>query len=369
MHLTPGCLNVKICTYVTTVGRLFRHCRKSFHEKNCFDTSIEPVEDPHKRYFSYLGLEPKTVANTKDSFRKIPSKVVRPKPSTYAKFLSIDIASPLGQYIYSLSKNTKDKIDISSLCMAERKSALRSMMPSNSSVISITSSQSNYMPPLYEGGHGDEFPVTFRSHRYRKKGKEDPHLYCFNKYQKAVRRYTLEHGMTPRSMKIYKEVQKRRCKVGLKRLNLDRVKDIMEKMILDEERRKLDRVKREKLKQLKERARHFEPFVPKITSAYHIKKQSSVSVLQSFTSAVQQLCSPEKESGDGGSSSSSSNGTTNNYKKHYNKKPVKKSMSSSIKNNIQPAIHHPSKKKQTPAEHNKQPQCIDLISSSDDENF
>ena len=39
-----------------------------------------------------------------------------------------------------------------------------------------------------------EFPVTFRSHRYRKKGKEDPHLYCFNKYQKAVRRYTLEHG-------------------------------------------------------------------------------------------------------------------------------------------------------------------------------
>ena len=164
------------------------------HEKNCFDKSNEPVEDPHKRYFSYLGLEPKTVANTKDSFRKIPSKVVRPKPSTYAKFLSIDIASPLGQYIYSLSKNTKDKIDISSLCMAERKSALRSMMPSNSSVISITSSQSNYMPPIYEGGHGDEFPVTFRSHRYRKKDREDPHLYCFNKYQKAVRRYTIEHG-------------------------------------------------------------------------------------------------------------------------------------------------------------------------------
>merc|ERR1712050_345019 len=63
---------------------------------------------------------------------------------------------------------------------------------------------------------------------------------------------------------------------------------------MEEEKQKLDRVKREKLKQLKERARHFEPFVPKITSAYHIKKQSSLSVLQSFTSAVQQLCSPEK---------------------------------------------------------------------------
>ena len=168
--------------------------------------------------------------------------------------------------------------------------------------------------------------------------------------------------MTPRSMKLYKEVQKRRVKVGLKRLNLDRVKEIMEKWILEEEKQKLDRVKKEKLKQLKERARHFEPFVPKITSAYHIKKQSSVSVLQSFTSAVQQLCSPEKESGE----NSSSNGT--NYIKHCRKivTPVKKSTSSpKFLNNIRPAV--PSKKKQT--EDKKPPQCIDLISSSDDENF
>ena len=180
--------------------------------------------------------------------------------------------------------------------------------------------------------------------------------------------------MTPRSMKLYKEVQKRRVKVGLKRLNVDRVKEIMEKYILEEERRKLDRVKKEKLKQLKERARHFEPFVPKITSAYHIKKQSSVSVLQSFTSAMQNLYSPEKSSGDGNGNSSSSNGTATNYMKpkpHYKKTvtpPVKKSMSSPIFNNIQPAAVHPSKKKQS-EDNNKKPQCIDLISSSDDENF
>ena len=86
---------------------------------------------------------------TKDSSSS--SKVVRPKPSTYAKFLPIDVSSPLGQYIYSLSNNTKDVIDISSLCMAERKSALRSVIPQNTMGNGKVASQSNYMPPLFEG--------------------------------------------------------------------------------------------------------------------------------------------------------------------------------------------------------------------------
>ena len=172
------------------------------HEKNCFDPSKENEEQFHKRYFSYMKLEPKSVVDTEDSFRNTPSKVVRPKPSTYAKFLSIDVSSPLGQYIYSLSSDTKDRIDISSLCMAERKSALRSVQPTNTQGVKIAN-KSSYFPPIYEGGHGDEFPVTFRSHRYRKVGKEDPHNYCFNKYQKAVRKYTLEHGMSSFYLNMY----------------------------------------------------------------------------------------------------------------------------------------------------------------------
>merc|ERR1711983_552072 len=127
--------------------------------------------------------------------------------------------------------------------------------------------------------------------------------------------------------------------------NLDRVKDIMEKMILDEERRKLDRVKREKLKQLKERARHFEPFVPKITSAYHVKKQSSVSVLQSFTSAVQSLCSPEK---------STSNGYKRNNADHFQQRKAKLSHKLVI----------PSKSVKSQG----MAQCIDLCSSDEEDN-
>lgn len=88
-------------------------------------------------------------------------------------------------------------------------------------------------------------------------------------------------------MKLFKTLKKRSLRVTLTRLNLTRaVRQV--KSIEEEKRRKAQ------LRILKERARHFEPYVPKITSAYHLSKQTNVSVLQSFTSAVQQLCSPEK---------------------------------------------------------------------------
>lgn len=80
--------------------------------------------------------------------------------------------------------------------MAERKSALRSVVPHNNTCSEKIFSRSSYFPPLVEGGHGDEFPVTYRGNRLRKGRKEDPHLYCFSKHQKAVRKFTLRHGKT-----------------------------------------------------------------------------------------------------------------------------------------------------------------------------
>ena len=282
--------------------------------------------------------------------------MVRPKPSTYAKFLSIDVSSPLGQYIYSLSSaNSRDTIDISSLCIAERKSALRSVIPSNKSD-EIISTRSVYFPHLFEGGHGKEFPVTFKSPKPRE-GKEDSHMYCFNHHQAAVRQFCLDHGkwtfqyhqypknifcciylttlsgLTPQSMKLYKNLRKRRLKVTLKKIDTNKLQEVVSQWM--ESQREVKR--KAKMKLLKEQARHFEPYIPKLTSTYQLSKQSSVSVLQSFTSAVQQLCSPEKK--------------------------IKNGYKSVADESKRPASSSSSRKKTRPA----QESIVDLCSSTDEE--
>ena len=164
------------------------------HEKSCQQAvDTKKAEEFHKKFFSYLKLAPSSGDSLDSS--SCSSKVVRPKPSTYAKFLSIDVCSPLGQYIYSLSSSTKDEIDISSLCMAERKSALRSVVPHKNTYSEKIFSKTLYFPPLVVGGHGEEFPITYRRNRLRsQQGRQEPHLYCFNKHHKAVRKFTLKYG-------------------------------------------------------------------------------------------------------------------------------------------------------------------------------
>ena len=161
------------------------------HEKTCQEAvDTKKAEESDQRFFHYLKLSGSHSSNSSSS----SSKVVRPKPSTYAKFLSIDVCSPLGQYIYSLSSNTNDEIDISTLCMAERKSALRSVVPHSNTCSEKVFSKSIYYPPLVVGGHGEEYPVTYRGNRLRNLRKQDPHILCFNRQQKAVKRFTLQYG-------------------------------------------------------------------------------------------------------------------------------------------------------------------------------
>ena len=171
--------------------RYFYFFTSQVHEKTCSDGKASlKTEEPKDKFFNYLKMNPTSRASTLSSNS---SSVVRPRPSTYAKFLSIDVSSPLGQYIYSLSStyNRDEVIDISSLCMAERKSALRSYVEHNRSD-EIIFSRSEYFPHMYQGGHGEEFPVTSRSKQ--KAPKEDPRIYCFNQRQMAVRKFTLDNG-------------------------------------------------------------------------------------------------------------------------------------------------------------------------------
>jgi len=286
----PRCEDIFLCD---NCGSSFKSLSEVLdHEKSCQQAvDTKKAEEFHKKFFSYFKLAPSSGSLDSSS---CSSKVVRPKPSTYAKFLSIDVCSPLGQYIYSLSSNTKDEIDISSLCMAERKSALRSVVPHKDTYSEKIFSKSLYFPPLVVGGHGTEFPITYRRNRLRsQQGRQEPHLYCFNKQHKAVRAYTLKYGLTPRAMRLYKDVRKRYPKVALMRLDVTNIL----KAIEDSERERLLKIEEKrqaKLKILKiEQARQNMPYIPKLTISTN-SKGSSYSVLQSFTSAVQLLCSPEK---------------------------------------------------------------------------
>lgn len=311
----PRCEDIFLCD---NCGSSFKSLPDVLdHEKSCQQAvDTKKAEEFHTDFFSYLKLAPSSPGdiNLLDSSSS-SSKVVRPKPSTYAKFLSIDVCSPLGQYIYSLSSSTNsDEIDISSLCLAERKSALRSVAPHSNTYSEKIISQSEYFPNLYKGGHGDEFPVSHRRNRLRNGSRQDPHLYCFNRQHTAVRKFTLKHGLSPRAMRLYKEVRKRYPKVAIMKIDLTSVPKIL-KAVADSEREKLDKKRqaaelRLMKEQAVEQARHCVPYVPKLTSAHNLKKQSSLSVLQSFTSAVQQLCSPEKTSNHSGNATSESQTTS-----------------------------------------------------------
>ena len=130
------------------------------------------------------------------------SHVVRPKPGSYAKFLSIDVSSPLGKYICELTNSgceEAEKIDISTLCFqAERKSALRSA-----------------------NGTGEGFPVSYRGQpRDRLAAKQDPHIYCFNKTQRAVRLRAIQTGLSAVTMQHMKKLQRKQLRVNVKKLRL-----------------------------------------------------------------------------------------------------------------------------------------------------
>jgi hypothetical protein len=118
-------------------------------------------------------------SSTKDNLN-VPSSssssnnnVVRPKPGSYAKFLSIDVSSPLGCYITDLTKTgieAENRIDIRSLCTVERR----------------TTGQ--------RGSRRTRFPVTYRGSRDRLEKKQSPHVYCFTREQHCLRLQTLRTG-------------------------------------------------------------------------------------------------------------------------------------------------------------------------------
>jgi len=169
------------------------------HEKTCgVSQSLRAEGDSRSSaVLSSLGLRPASPNSSSPSWSATgttATTVVRPKPSSYTKFLSIDFTSPLGQYILSLGSvgGSAGSINIESLCASDRR-GMRSA-----------------------GIEG--FPITYRGPKDRADRKRDHHQYCFTKNELRIRQFTLNKGLTPKCHKKYQELKARQIRILVKRL-------------------------------------------------------------------------------------------------------------------------------------------------------
>ncbi len=169
-------------------------------------------------------------------------------------------------------------------------------------------------------------------------------------------------------MKLYKKLNKRQCRVSVKKINIDKLSDIVKEWLANSERRRREALAKKEAVRMKQKLKEqaaasikFDPYKPKIATNGFLKTQSSVSVLQSFTSAVQQLCSPKKNgvrsrsptpssSRNGGTGSNSAAVPTGSARRRAMKRPLIEL------DDVLPMIQSKNKV-----------QCIDLCSSSDDD--
>ena len=87
---------------------------------------------------------------------------MRPKANSYARFVSIDVCSPLGHVITQ-----------------GRRIPLRSKKSSTK--------------PISEEDYPIHFPITYRKYKSQN-FKQDPHIYSFNKRQRQMRVQVLDQG-------------------------------------------------------------------------------------------------------------------------------------------------------------------------------
>lgn len=157
------------------------------------------------KFLECFGLYPaETVFEMKDA--------MLPKVSSYARFVTIDVCSPLGQAIIQGGKIfiNEECYNVQSgeiddkrgyLDRKERK-GLRSENP-------ITK-------PKSEDDYPTDFPTTYKKNKSQS-SKQDPFLYSFNSRQRQMRVQVLEKGLSHRTMELMKKMSRRVIRIQLLR--------------------------------------------------------------------------------------------------------------------------------------------------------
>ena len=103
-------------------------------------------------------------------------QTIRPRPTSYAKFVSIDISSPLGQHIIKMGDiglNTRMWV-----------SATETPAPGRKGLRSETANTED---------KPEEFPITYKKDTPKALSRI-PHQFCFNSLQRKMRMQILEQG-------------------------------------------------------------------------------------------------------------------------------------------------------------------------------
>ena len=150
------------------------------HERICSGQTILPsaavplvLSPPTKsNFFSSLNLG----KNSEDDvlLSNTPAAAapttVRPKPVSYSKFTTIDVSSPLGQYISGLTGSGCENVD-----------DVRDVCASTVSDVGRPTRRTRV-------------PVTFKGYKDRMANKQSSHKYCFTARDRELRMQTIRTG-------------------------------------------------------------------------------------------------------------------------------------------------------------------------------
>ena len=136
------------------------------------NTNADLTQSKYK-FMNYLGLNP-------TGSRKRMKNIIQPKAASYAKFVSIDFSSPLGKLIIKT-------------CEAE----IHRQIGGNAPVVVASERKGlrcrNTTTLCILDDKEEDFPVTFKKDRFQP-ARREPHLYCFNSFQRQMRLQVLEQG-------------------------------------------------------------------------------------------------------------------------------------------------------------------------------
>ena len=144
--------------------------------------------EPDQSKFQVLFLENIGLFPVGKIFSK--KEVIRPKASSYSRFVSIELSSPLGQSIIQGGNISVDESDFDFYsCDLQQKIEYQEPKERKGLRSETTGSKNNCVDE-----YPTEFPITYKKPKAQNLVKEDPFIYSFNKRQRQMRFQELEQG-------------------------------------------------------------------------------------------------------------------------------------------------------------------------------
>jgi len=201
------------------------------HETMCGDDEII-ISDPLATartppLFTYLRLR---AQGSKTSPPRKLKEQERPKAASYEKFIDIDVASPLGNYIISSSK----------LRLDQQNPSVRGFVGPADYIKAQEARCPGTIPSLRQSNAYADIRTKFPESRKRSRREAEAwsHQYCFTDLQRRRRLRDIKNGLTLKSLRIWQRCKKREIKLNLERAPPTEVAKVLERYRQEDEKKK-----------------------------------------------------------------------------------------------------------------------------------